>query len=295
MNFEYAHAWEWYTHECVADGQFNRVDDVIVTVFAADYRAMKYSRDGAVTPFKTPNIDVHAAGDGTYVALHSKPESADRARYTSYMRRKAMYVIMPQTARDADGSAIVTGDHFTFCLDSNDKRTPLHFHLTRYVPDEHAPAVGTAIHLNNYLPAEFPLPSSAAHTRGLLRDPRMHFWAGNLHRVLLRPYDRRTTAPAGGGRRRRGRRERPTNYDDIKPFARLWYDLPLHRVVAVTMPGDGGTTVYVHDRLRLGRLDDKVAFRLPAIRAASFSQPALEAAIAAELGQKVWQDFAVPA
>lgn len=270
MEFVYGDMWRWYRAASGTDA-YPVTNDVIVRVYNADYGAMKYSRDGSKQPFTRPGIVVAQANDVAVIDELVFPHGVYLVTEADIKRdrKKALYFVFPCQRTETGGQVFFTGDHFTFCHDSNDKATPLHLHLTMYMPDALRPEYGVAWHIDNYLASSFTLPTTPdAFSDKFVKDNLVKIRAGGLHKLMSRPFQ--LQAQQGGARRRRNKAQRATR-SAKRSFHDAWYELPLHKVIMVAVLRPDGmhdVTVTIHDRLHGGKSIDKgrhacVLFQVP--------------------------------
>ena len=103
------------------------------------YTAQKVSKGEVVEPFIKPNI--------TYIGRISQHDIPICERYphggylvmddnavvgVNKSLKKWLFVVTPKN-RVCGSSEHVFADHFTFCEDISDKRTPVHYHSTKYI------------------------------------------------------------------------------------------------------------------------------------------------------------------
>jgi len=281
MDFTYGHMYNWYKAAIGTDA-FPITDDVKVFVYEANYQAidrqrrsrprsgLRYDRDGSTRPFTRPGIVVTRVLDesfadpvmyphGLYLVTESEDKRVDRKR--------RMYFVFPFEKRKAAGGVFMAGDHFTFCMDSNDKKTPLHFHLTVYVPDLVQSELGRALHINDYLPSAFTLPMTPdAFLAGpLLKENTVRARGSVIHKLLAHPFTPQPQPQQQGGARRRRNKAPRARGPARRSFDDAWYALPLHRVIMMAVARADGTydvTMIIHDRAKRKALSLATASRL---------------------------------
>ena len=255
--FDYARMWRHYF-----DGRVGVASDsVVLHVYSANYVAMKYDRDGTVAPF-------HHRGTRAFALSADDPLRRHCSHYVVDMdtdaeraaRKKQAFFVRPQERLDASGERLLFADHLSFVLDKNDRNTPLHLHLTTYVPNPTLPNRGGTQRVFNKLPASFALPVTP---EGFGRSGLLHALlpvAEWVHAATTRPWSEFGDGDGGdrvggGGRAGRRRRRRRPALPERATFDDLWRALPLHRLeVFVIERRDGrfDVSVAVHDRLHLG-------------------------------------------
>ena len=252
MDFTYGHMYNWYK-AAIGTEAFPITDDVKVFVYESN-GTRPFTRPGIVVTrvmdesFADPVMYPH----GLYLVTESEDKRVDRKR--------RMYFVFPFEKRKATGGVFMAGDHFTFCMDSNDKKIPLHFHLTVYVPDLVQSELGRALHINDYLPSAFTLPITPdAFLAGpLLKDDTVRARGSVIHKLLAHPF---TPQPQQqGGARRRSNKAPRARGSARRSFDDAWYALPLHRVIMMAVARADGTydvTMIIHDRLHGGASPDK--------------------------------------
>ena len=295
VEFSYNHFWNSFrTNQhgiLLADDRA-----IIVRVFDADYKAMKRSR-GTAIPFVTRNMSAFKVTNpnmlcplgsttvyplyehGMYAVMervalqrtHGAQDTQDpelwMRTYDRAVRRKALFIVFPTlhpTGMPGGSGPLLAGDHFSFCIDNGGGRhehhTPLHFHMTKYSP--FGLGQGDSLRRDNYLPANFEIPSDINAFKSIIRDPdlRSDDFLRPLHSLFRAPFNQisttenATTALEGGGRR--SGRCRATHHtrqrgQNERSFNDLWYELPLHRIIVIGMRRNSGMdfTVFLKDRL----------------------------------------------
>lgn len=332
--FAYGRFWTWV--QTAAPPVAVPTDDIIVHVCSADYTAMRANRvTRAASPFLTRNMaafrvmDAELLGDGDVaygmyfvmerVALPSwqapggeampsavlEQQQALRARENA-LRAKRLYVVIPTLHEHGavDGGRLLSGDHWSFVINSGGGRsttTPLHLHLTQYVPWR--AGLGNRLQVNNYLPLEFIIPGTLPAFKEALLQPALRFddIASPLHRLLRRPFVAEDAATSSGGaalpRPGRGRAARHvanrTASNAPRAFDDMWFELPLHRLVIVGVRRGAGYdfTVTIHDRLAHapGMLRRAASFQLRAAQARD--RAAVFAACARAMADLTWDAF----
>lgn len=176
---------------------------------------------------------------------------------TRAIKKRQLYVVHPIAHRHND-RVVVTADHLSFVHDPNDKTTPLHLHLTEYVPEWSAEnglaETGDRRQINCFMPLRFELSTATRLMSQRVasvpdrRDPLRSILGRSCVPGSLRdPPGSRTRT-----RRRRTRKQQQTlrlgsTFDD------LWKTLPIRKLVVMGVQTAGGSydfTVRIHDRMR---------------------------------------------
>ena len=260
--------WNWYinAHDTSA---FPATDDIVVRIYNADYRAMKYGRAANLLPFTNPSVNVSRVNDESILAS-GFPGMFDHGLFVvsermddEHVRRKALlkknlFFVFPNAKRDGGtGESLLAADHFSFCLDKNDKKTPLHLHRTLYMPDPYIPQMGETVHTNDFMPAAFTLPDTPAAFAASNILTYLVGYTPVLHAMLSRPW---LPQQQQGGTRNRRRKERErARRPGQRSFGEAWIELPLHKVIVMAVRGPTGAyevTIVVYDRLSGMKSDD---------------------------------------
>ena len=255
IDFEYAAFWR----HC-RDHLGEPTDDLQVHVFDADYQAMKYDRSRAQKPFlhrsmearRIPDTDpiAAAAADslGAFLVLDRNEEGGvDTAK-------RVMFFVVPSSYDREGFDTVVTADHFTF-LQNYDvpERKRLQLHFTHYLPDRN-PERGGAVRDSNHLPLRFRMPDNASEfASSVIVNAEASRYSASLFELFRRPYvaQTQTQTQTGGGKRGLRRRRRGAGAVGGGGFDDLWRDLPIHRIVMLSV--GGFVTVCITDRFKRDR------------------------------------------
>lgn len=122
IRWTYDYMYKWYAKHYNPDAQQR-------DVFAFVYETKKPVKkdETKVEPFisrnivviEKQNISVFKHGLFTLMDLTSA--------------KKWLFFVHPEE-KTVDNHTFLYGDHYTFCFDQNDKKTPVHFHSTNYIP-----------------------------------------------------------------------------------------------------------------------------------------------------------------
>ena len=305
MDFTYSKMWKWYT-DAYDTVPFPATDDIVVKVYDVEYGAKKYGRENRL-PFTNPVVKVARVTDelilasvptvllqhGLFVVSDDLNACHTEDARLKAMRKKQLFFVFPTERRDASGELFFAADHFSFGLDKNDKKTPLHFHMTEYVPDRVMHGRGSTIHNNDYMPSAFTLPIASGDFR-----MRLSGYAPFVHELMSHPLTQPLPPQrqiGGTKNRRRKRRQRATQPGALS-FTDAWLALPLHKliVLAVKNAETYDVTLVVYDRLLGVRSEESRAscalVKIP--RGVVMNDAALEERIATEfLSKLTWDSF----
>jgi len=309
MDFTYNKMWNWYTN-AQDTAAFPATDDVVVRIYNADYSAMKY-RAETMAPFTNPSVTVSRILDESILAagttarhglfLVSDATNTEEARKRA-LSKKNLFFVFPSERKDGSpdgtGATRLMADHFSFCHDKNDKNTPVHFHLTEYMPHSLIAGRGSTFHMNNYLPSVFVLPATAhAFRESHILQKDFDVYSALVYAILARPTPQQ---PQNGGttNRRRKRRARARQPGPLS-FESAWFALPLHKLIVMAVKNASGAydvTLVMYDRLTGVKSErSRQSCALPGVpRDVVLNAAALEERIATRfLSTLTWDDFAL--
>lgn len=184
---------------------------------------------------------------------------------------RVMYFVTPIMKENE-----IFADHFSFVIDKNDRKKPLHLHFTRYIPNEYVPSHGSYHSQPLYLPSSFECPVRVRDFSQQFIHPNFDPYAKYVFPIIAYPFfeqkDRTFLLDASGGGKRQAsssqknqaiktktqmtKIERPRNKD----FSNLWLNQPLASmvVIGIQQPDQAYLfTVFCKDSLDEGEREEK--------------------------------------
>jgi hypothetical protein len=257
IRFKYKDFWE---HVVLNVG--TACDIAAAVVFDFRFQLSKYDRNDKIAQFVHRNLVVKRVDAGHQFVAENPVLFGEGYGYvvheslTAHNTRKRgrLYVVGPKNRR-----GVLFGDHMTFVVNDNsppEKRVNLHF--TEYHPSDQDVTDGTTWHIYNPMPAETMLPK--AYESFVIAEPRFKPYARLAHGLMMTCPQRGTPRQVGGARRKK---KRSTT---IRDFNRIWLDLPLGRILVLSLPNGRGScdvTIQLTSRLRNSRND--MVFAIPGV------------------------------
>ncbi len=273
MDIDYGSWWHWYVDNCGMGNNFvSPTDDIKVVILERDHVAFGHNpRTGRIdNPFVTRNMQSFKVNqddflvnsgvfpNGLFLVMDNTallpPQQQVSIAARSVLQKKKLFFVFPKVY----GANFITADHFSFVVDNNDERTPLHLHLTEYVPfpdDLLRPSMipaprGNFSRTNNYLPMMFqlyPTPDEMVR-RGIIRRRCAETFREELYRILSRP----CIVPGGGNRRTSPTQSRfNREHDNIRAMQNTWQRLtPVVSMTIISMlnhPTSCSVSVFIHE------------------------------------------------
>lgn len=273
--------WQWYVNACSSPAFSHPTNDVTVMILEREHTAFGHNkRTGSIdNPFLTRNMRAFKVNrddslsrfsrfaNGLFVVVEEhvlvqpiqSQEETDSQRRRAF-QKKNLFFVFPKR----HGTQLFTADHFSFVLDNNDHTTPLHLHLTEYIPypNETNPShvsEGVPMRTNNYMQREFPLydkPDDMVRNK-IIRNHIAKWFHNEIHAILERPF----VSHGGGTRRRWSSSAHPLMHENDqgkKEMARVWQKLVTvveMRIIAIRNPPPrqhlSSVTVYIQSDVPL--------------------------------------------
>jgi len=233
INWNYETMYTWYNKQNI----INDNDDGNRNIYAFVYESKSPSKKdkGTVESFITANmmcvgkmpIYLDEYPNGLYIVTEKNKETS---------RSKWLFFVYPEKKMCFDKEKeIILADHFTFCLDSSDKKNSVHFHTTTYIcyKDANKEETFASSRIKDYFPDKIKInkETKKEENGNILKKHN-----GKIKDIIMDLMIYPWTSTAGGARKRRGRKsiDKLNHRTILSPtFNNLWDRCKFKGMIAI--------------------------------------------------------------